>query len=282
MLPVRWSPAAAVAAVCLVSACDASPRPAAELSLAVSPLTLPGLTEAVYDVRVARGTPDAAHGVDSDAPAATVWARTLSSTAYGGPAGALSYVGPCDADDQDPATAGSQAPNTVYLVLAGLTADAPLVDGVDFINPCPAAAPCAQTAPCVENADTPVSFDLTVMRAARQGFFDVAVTFDDLFCSGKVDCAPALLHGPDGERARTTVLAFACTSGLDLDLDPANDTRLFANDLVVSCANGAAPDTVAVLDLAAPAGRHLSTDPTSPVSTWALYAGTEGLVGQAA
>lgn len=69
------------------------------------------------------------------------------------------------------------------------------------------------------------------MRDARQGFFDVAVTFEDIFCSAKVDCAVGdFLHDPvSGERDTTVVLAFACTAG------PGQDTVLNMNDVLIEC-----------------------------------------------
>jgi len=41
---------------------------------------------------------------------------------------------------------------------------------------------------CVANTDVAVTFDLTIVRDATQGFFDVAVTFRDIFCSAKKLC----------------------------------------------------------------------------------------------
>jgi hypothetical protein len=235
-----------------------------------------------YTLRVARGAPEATSGPDSNLPASTVWRRTLDSTQYGTPEGALTFVGACDASDQDLATPALETPNSVYLTLDGIDAPTPLASGVDFVNPCPASAPCVQTANCLENQDTLISYNLTVMRRANQGFFDVAVNFSDIFCSGKVDCNPALLHDSNAARARTTVAAFACTSGADLDDDPTNDTHLFVNDLVVHCRNGSATDAISVLDLAADGGRHDASPAggaPEAVDTFAIYGGIEQLEG---
>ena len=61
--------------------------------------------------------------------------------------------------------------------------DGPLC-GLAFMDP----GPLVKTFPCTPNADTPVDFDVTVMRQANQGFFDVAVSFDAIFCAAKLDC----------------------------------------------------------------------------------------------
>ncbi len=73
---------------------------------------------------------------------------------------------------------------------------------------------------CNENEDTLVEFNFTVMRDAKQGFFDVAVNFEDVFCSAKYDtCYDVgtaderpieLLFGPDGARDHTGVMGLAC------------------------------------------------------------------------
>lgn len=114
------------------------------------------------------------------------------------------------------------------------------IDLGDYQNPCPASAPCALTAECVENADAPVSFNLTIMRQARQGFFDIGVDFDSIYCSAKVDCTYdeaglepiELLFDPDtGERTQTAVIGLACTAGPGTD----RETALFMSDVRVVC-----------------------------------------------
>ncbi len=107
-----------------------------------------------------------------------------------------------------------------------------------FANPRPADAPCQREPACVEGGDTCVTFDLTVARPASQGFFDVAVSFEDLFCSAKVDCVAdrggdeplELLFAPGGsERLPSAVLAFACTAGVGAD------TQLYLSGLAIDC-----------------------------------------------
>ena len=110
--------------------------------------------------------------------------------------------------------------------------DGPLF-GLAFMDP----GPLVKTFPCTPNADTPVDFDVTVMRQANQGFFDVAVSFDAIFCAAKLDCCdvagdpggdpdacdrPAedielLFRG--GERATTIVLGLVCTAGIGSDVE---------------------------------------------------------------
>jgi hypothetical protein len=131
---------------------------------------------------------------------------------------------------------------------------------------------------CVENADVPVVFNLTVMRNARQGFFDIAVEFDDIFCSAKLDCRPAFLHDGDGDRAATAIVAFACTAGEN------EDTFMYSADLVLSCDddNDATPPVVWTMSATnLSEGQHgavLGVPGNVPgVFQWATYVGEEGL-----
>lgn len=203
---------ALAAAGCASSASDpAGPS----LAIAVAPLNLQGVTDAVYEVRVVNGDGQ------------EVWHRTLSSTGFGDGSGSLSYVGTCDA---------AASPNKVELVLSDLvTPGGSLVAGVDYINPAPAGAPLVKAVDCVADQDAAVTFDITFARAAQQGFFDVAVTLDDLFCSAKLDCQDEagdpllLLHDSTGARSDTAVMAFACTGG------DGSDTHLYLSDVDLTC-----------------------------------------------
>ena len=252
-------PLAIAAASVLLSACAGSappPRGGGRLALDVAPLSLPGVTEATYAFTV------------KNAAGETVWAAgPLASTRYGDGAGALSYVGTCDA-------AGGLHRVELTLVSLTVAGEGTLESPRDYANPTQAAdgspAPIALTGvPCSADADTPVRFDLTVMRAARQGFFDFAVTFDDIFCSAKVDCRPALLHDADGERGPTAVLAFACAAGVG------EETHLYLSDLALTCTDGGG-STVQTLGVAAAGpGQH---GPQGPyIFQWAVYRGQEFL-----
>ncbi|TNF34193.1 MAG: hypothetical protein EP329_07500, partial [Deltaproteobacteria bacterium] len=220
---MRWLSVALAGLVCGLSACSHDvDAPGARVAVAVAPLDLPGLTDARYTLSVV-------------ADGEVVWTRTLDSSAYGDGSGSLSYVGTCDAD---------AAQNTVQLVLDGLQVGAEwLTAGVDFANPAPAGAPVERAVPCAADTDTAVTFDLTVARAASQGFFDIGVTFQDIFCSAKLDCVTAgpggdepltLLFDPlTGTREQTAVLALACTAGPD-----APATYLHMDDVRVVCDDG--------------------------------------------
>ena len=208
-----------------------APAPGARFAVAVAPLDLPGLTDVCYALTVFGGA--------NPATAPTVWQKThLCSTRYGDGSGALSYVGTCDASD-----GGS---SVVRLVLEDLCTGGPCADvtpgatsipAASWDNPCPAPDGCVRPATCRQDADTPVTFDLTVARAAQQGFFDVAVTFSDLFCSAKLDCQNdqngplELLHDPaDGRRKQSIVLAWACTAG-----PGATTTHLYFDNVLLRC-----------------------------------------------
>ncbi|TNF38167.1 MAG: hypothetical protein EP329_01195 [Deltaproteobacteria bacterium] len=211
--------AAAALAGCLA---EAPAEPDARLAIAVAPLTLDGVTNATYTLTVLNSAGD------------TVWTRTVDSQGYGDGSGSLSYVGTCDADAN---------PNRVQLVVDELEANgAPLVSGVDWVNPAPAGDPLERLVDCAANVDAAVTFDLALARAATQGFFDVAVSFQDVFCSAKLDCQRdegaglvdlAFLANPlTGARDLTAVLAFACTAG------PGQDTVLHMNPIAVACTSG--------------------------------------------
>jgi|GEM_PF-1926812 len=201
------------------TACDAqSDAEGGRLVIAVAPLELPGLVDATYTLAVT-------------SPDGVVWTKTVTSSQYGDGSGAVSYVGTCDADAN---------PNTITLVLDELrTNGGALTPGLDFANPAPVGAPIELRADCLANADVAVAFELTVARAATQGFFDVAVSFDDLFCSAKLDClnsadAPLelLFHPHTGERDVTAVLGFACTGGLG------SSTQLCLDPVSITCDDG--------------------------------------------
>jgi hypothetical protein len=208
--------------------------PGERLAIEVAPLDLPGVTGVCYDLQVINGASeppefvwtagqvgvprDSGGGGDTD---------TLCSMQYGA-GGGLTYVGTCDA---------SVPTTTVRLFIDSLwDGETPIAD---YVDPCPVAeGGCALTATCLENQDVPVTFNLTVMRRAQQGFFDIGVNFKDIFCSAKLDCTYdeagtepiELLFDPEtGTRGQTAVLALACTAG------PDEATALHTTDVVVTC-----------------------------------------------
>jgi hypothetical protein len=245
----------------VLGACSSEPRPneAQGLALEVAPLSLPGLDFACYDVRVAAGSGETRQtvwqkgdpartrlGHDQDLPPSAdnpasleADSDALCTSRYGnGEGGDLTYVGPCDSQSDTSAAAGIQ--NEVTIWIDGLYA----TDGEttselgDWRDPCGADG-CSLSFDCAPNRDTLVRFDFTVMRDANQGFFDVAVNFEDIFCSAKVDCSYdaagqdpiRLLFGPDGQRGQTAVAALACTAGPGAD----TGTVLHMNGVRVQC-----------------------------------------------
>lgn len=268
----------------LLASCeDAAPaRPADAVKIAIAPLTLPLLSKVCYDLEVtngpgrtgetvwSHGTPGLNGGAgDPDA---------LCSDRFGNDGGgAITYVGPCDADGQeDPSDDAGERTNSVTVWFDGLYDEVgAYIDPAGpqgWQNPCVDAdgnpVGCTLDVLCEENADAPVQFDFTVLREANQGFFDVAVNFDDIFCSAKFDCSAEvdgacsgpggsctrgelvagkttcdsdadcraqnplnLLHDAAGQRGRTFVLGFACTAGPGMDVD----TDLYLNDLELDC-----------------------------------------------
>jgi len=229
------------------------------IAIDVAPLELAGITDADYVLTLVNGDGD------------VVWTRALSSTSYGDGAGSLSYVGPCDAD----------APaSTVRLELITLYDADGAVAAETYMNP----TPIEREATCVADGDTAVTFDLTIARRAEQGFFDVAVEFEDLFCSGKLDCEQAdgsdleLLHDASGARAMTVVLGFACTGRLT----GSTPAWLYMDDPVIRC-DGLAEDVrvsptgLGNVDLGA-AG---NANPGGYLFGAAVYRGLEGLANKA-
>jgi len=235
------------------------------VSVTVTPLSLSGVVDACYRLSVI------ADGGD------VVWQRGEICASSFGAAGGVTYVGPCDASRND---------NVVRLEIEDLFDGAGLIAREDYKNPCghedngnhDGFGACQQAFECRANEDVGVSFDLTVLRRASQGFLDVAISFDDIFCSAKVDCqyddGPIeLLHHPVlGSRGQTAVFAVACSAGPGAS---APDTAIHMNPPRVLCADGAV-----VLDpTVGPGNAYTSAqpdpEPGSPVWQYAVYRGRE-------
>lgn len=267
--PTRAFILSALSIALLVSACGRDDTDGLEtsggrgLDVRVAPLRLPDIGNVVYGVTVRNGVGE------------IVWSRdNLSSTRFGDGRGAISYVGPCDA---------RQNPHTVELmVLEVSTVDGTqLARGVDYQNPTFDAE--GNPTPlgmdgivCIENADVPVVFNLTLMRNAGQGFFDVGVQFNDIFCSAKLDCKEAFLH--DGAvRSPSAIIGFACTTGAAAGDPSQPSTWLHYSDLVLACSDDSTspPDVVSVvIDPTAP--DEGQQGPRSPLLyEWASYFGRE-------
>lgn len=205
--------------------CDKSAAPAGpkgRLALNVRPLDLPGIQNAHYAVTV------------TTALGQTVWQEDdLSSVVYGnGPGGDIAYVGSCDA------SAGAN-PHTVTVDITQLDVAGSPLPADEWADP----GPISQTVNCIENEDVSVVFNLTILRDANQGFFDVGVTFDNIYCSAKLDCAKDgqalnLLFDPSEDaRDSTIVFAMACAAAIG------GPTILYLTDIEVQCGAGAANHT---------------------------------------
>ncbi|MFO0745321.1 MAG: hypothetical protein U1F43_06530 [Myxococcota bacterium] len=249
----RYNYLGALALGALGACSNAGPADPNGVTIKVAPLDLPGVTDASYTITVKQG-------------AETVWSESsITADQYGNGKGDITYIGTCDADDGIPEEGPATATNTVELVLESLNGGAI----TEFQNPCPATKPCTQEILCTENADAQVTFNITIMRDANQGFFDIAVNFQDLFCSAKFDCeyedgTPIHLLFDGSDRAATAVLAFACTSG-----DGGSATNLYLNDIHVDCST----EDSSVLEMrptssatrtTAVAARPSSTTPSMP------------------
>ncbi|TNF30068.1 MAG: hypothetical protein EP329_14280 [Deltaproteobacteria bacterium] len=249
---------AALSMVAALSSCAPEiAQPTASLSLTVAPLSYPGITDATFDIAV------------RNASSQVVFQKSLTSRGYGPGDGSLSYVGTCDASD-------GENPNTVSLTLTGLftgAGGAVEIPASQYQNP----GTLELDVDCVENTDVAVQFDLTILRQANQGFFDIAVSFSDIYCSAKLDCvdqdgAPlALLHDAAGARAQTVVLGLACTG----DIAAGGETWLYRDPVVVTCADG----TATVDPGAGPGnlseGAGITSTGTAPLFGAAVYYGEE-------
>lgn len=207
--------------------------PGERFAIQIAPLTLAGVTDACYALTIIKGA-------DPDTGTTVVTKDHVCAGQYGDHAGAISFVGACDAS--------GDGVSSVRLVMEDLCQGGPCpaapgggtsIPTAEWRNPCAGPSGCVQRATCRANADEAVRFDITVARAAHQGFFDVAVNFADVFCSGKLDCESAdhgpleLLFDPEtGKRAQTAVVAWACTAG------PAAETWLYYDNVVIRCYDG--------------------------------------------
>ncbi len=281
--------------VATAAGCSRSGPDGPGVSIGVAPLSLPGISDVCYTLEV-----------QNDA-GQTVWSRpNVCSSKFGNNIGDITYIGTCDAQDNDVPTDGT-ATNTVTLTIENLYTGNPLnnaqvaVADSEWDNPCgkyrpgstfgddvdgnPATpnvndnadgyGPCQLTFPCLENQDVAVEFNLTIMRDANQGFFDIAVEFEDVFCSAKLDCGKTLLFDPiSGERVPngTHVFGFACTAG------QGTNTVLNLGEYHVQCTGAGGP-----WDYTFDPSGHGNLNPTFPVGhppilfQAASYAGAEQL-----
>jgi len=235
---VTWLLCAAAGAACGTSSDPEAPS-GPPLSVDVAALNLQGVGDVVWDIEVDNGRSPTRE---------VVWQRRIASTSYGDGAGSASYVGACDAD---PAVANNLVKVWVVGVYSGpVSSLGSFASGatngaagpsVPFENPT-AAGPLTAEVTCEADRDNAVRFDVALMRPAQQGFFDIAVSFNDVFCSAKFDCCVddgadgclrdnLLLFDASGARAPTMVLGFACTAAADGE----GETTLFLDPIELDC-----------------------------------------------
>jgi len=240
-----------------------SPEAESQVAIEVSPLTLSGVGDATWRISVHNGA----------TPPELVWSHEVGSQQFGDGAGGVAYVGPCDASP------GNRL-NTVSLELLALYDDlGAVIPPEDYQNPT-SPTPLSVTVECQENADVPVQFNVTVMRRAEQGFLDVTVGFDNVFCSAKMDCADEFLlyphDDPQGRTGRgpTAVIAFACTTGSDAAGDP-RPTHMYLNEVKMVCPRHPPEDDVTVWVLSGDGPGNLGPRPPLLYQS-AVYYGKEG------
>ncbi len=275
--------AVAAGTACLGSAEPSGPR----LAVDIAALTLTGPDNVCYDLRVenndgvvwSKGNPLLTLlGADQTGGGAGGAADTdtVCSTQYGNSAGGdVTYIGTCDASsDSDTVRAGVQ--NRVTLWVDGIYKSG--ADLGDWQDPCESG--CALSVDCEANEDSLVEFNLTLMRQANQGFFDVAVNFQDIFCSAKFDTCYedgadagseddkiTLIHGADQVRDWTGVVGFACSAGND-----ATQTNLLYGPFTVTCGSN-----VFAIDPSVGEGNSSVAGTTGGLLHYGVYRGTEQL-----
>ena len=252
------------------------------LEIHVAPLELPGIGDACFDLRVTngpsglgdvvwtRGTP----GLNGGTPDT----GAVCSRRYGNGTGDITWVGSCDAGGQLDDDPQGERMNSVTLWFDGLYDQSGAYIAPDGPNgwrdPCPAG--CTLDVSCEENADARVTFDLTIMRDGGQGFFDVAVTFDDIFCSAKLDtcyedgASMELLFGDDDTRDWTAVFGFACTAG-----HGDAQTTLHYGDLAVVCTAGATTTVFPLNPVGEPGNNRVTAN--EHTLHYGIYRGAEAL-----
>ncbi|MFO0748893.1 MAG: hypothetical protein U1F43_24990 [Myxococcota bacterium] len=205
----RWGPTFGLLGA---MACSSGPTgPEARVTIKTSPLALEGIGEAVYSVTVV------------NAQGQTVWDKELVEHL------ATARARCATSARATPARAPTPTPSALSVVELD-DEDGDALGDADWDKP----DPIVQEVDCVENSDVVVRFNLTIVRSANQGFFDIAINFSDIFCSAKLDCEPEFLQNPGkgGKSDLTAVVAFACTAGKD------QDTTLYWGDASIVCRDG--------------------------------------------
>ena len=270
------------------SACLGSSEPGGpKLAVDIAALTLTGPDNVCYDLLVenadgpvwSKGNPLLTLlGADQTGGTVTGAADTdtICSTRYGNSDGGdVTYIGTCDSSS-DSDLGREEVQNRVTVWVDGIYKSG--ADLGDWQDPCEDG--CSLSVDCNENEDSRVEFNLTLMRQANQGFFDIAVNFEDIFCSAKFDnCYPdgddagtdddniTLLHGADQVRDWTGVVGFACSAGSD-----ATQTNLLYGPFTVTCGNN-----VFAIDPSVDEGNDSVAGSAGGVLHYGVYRGTEQL-----
>jgi len=192
-----------------------TPSDGPSIAISVAPLDYAAPDSAAYTIEVFTRDDD---GVMQPVVARVNYRAT-------GPHGALTYIAPCVAGD------GGSRLGQVRITITDFFDDAghPLTD---------VALPPPQTKQflCSEQQDTLVEFEFTVIRSLNNGFADIVVDIDDIYCAAKIDCQPDLYPDPEtGSMGPALVFGLACTGGDNVALGDNLLAFSFDTDPAVAC-----------------------------------------------
>jgi hypothetical protein len=281
----------------LATACqseDSSPGNAG-FRIEIAPLGLEANTQVCYDLEVSgpggvlwrrgdRETTFAGHDQSPpyDGTPGAPDTDALCSTQFGnGSLGSITFVGTCDASgDIDPDRPGTQ--NEIAIWVDGVYPGSPppsdstvSPERYGWQDPCPEG--CRIEADCLENVDTPVEFNITLLRQLDRGFFVASTNAGNrIFCSASFSTCDGtapnlLLTGRDADPDPTVALAIDC------QVEPgANAPEFFFNAPVVTCTDADPTTTDSTFEIAMTCGAGISGSTSEGVQIEYLI-GNEGL-----
>lgn len=243
--------------------------PAGTVGISIAPLVFPEITGATFEFTIV----DSLDVVIYHNP-------SISSDEYGTPDGRVLFVAPCSAGNGTNPGMGPPGTeiNTVTVRLIEVRAEGGQVFTLtkgDAIFP-PALS---RDVVCVENQEVRAEFLLTIARRAQQGFVDMVVQIQDVFCSYKLSCEQELMADPEPPYAPgpTLVTGITCTDG-----EPTLSGAHFVGFEGVLCCDGAMPGN--------PSCTTLSIDPMTGGAIWSepglgvldvqSYRGVEQILGK--